>query len=335
MFAVDPKVYSSMFSLPAEIADKELRFASGEQLKVIICIFRNPSVTTDELSRLTNLSPAEINECVEYWSDAGILLPKEPQKTVRTEKQNEDMIPQKVELPQIRFVNPTQEEIEKILQSNGSMKRLFNEAQEILGRTLGYTMQCTIYSIVNYYGIKPDVANCLLHFAKSMDFTSQNEIQKIAKYWAEHSITDMSAADDYITETEKAKELFVTLAEKTGNDTSVSSFAVLDMICEWIRWGYTVDEVLLAFDIMKAEKETGRLEWNNFRHMNGTIKKWRAAGIKSVEDIEKGTKKFGGKKPAEQKETSFDVELAEKQARENPKDFGSMKNKKRKRRNGA
>lgn len=335
MFAVDPKVYSSMFSLPAEIADKELKFASGEQLKVIICIFRNPSVTMDELSRLTNLSPAEINECVEYWSDAGILLAEEPQKTVRTEKQNEDMIPQKVELPEIHFVNPTQEEIEKILQSNSAMKRLFNEAQEILGRTLGYTMQCTIYSIVNYYGIKPDVANCLLHFAKSMDFTSQDDIQKIAKYWAENSITDMASADDYITETEKAKELFVTLAEKTGNDTSVTSFAVLDMICEWIRWGYTVDEVLLAFEIMKAEKQTGRLVWNNFRHMNGTIKKWRAAGMTSVLDIEKGTKKFGGKKTVEQKETSFNVELAEKQARENPKDFGSMKNKKRKRRSGA
>lgn len=335
MFAVDPKVYSSMFSLPAQIADKELKFASGEQLKVIICIFRDPAVTADELPQLTNLSPFEVNECIEYWKDAGILISEKPQKSVRTENLNENTSVQKVALPEIHFSNPTQDEIEKILQSNGAMKRLFNEAQEILGRTLGYTMQCTLYSIVNFYGIKPDVANCLLHFAKSMDLTSQDEIHKIAKYWAENSITDMSAADDYINEAEKAKELFVDLAEKTGNDTSVTSFAVLDMICEWIRWGYTVDEVLLAFEIMKAEKQTGRLVWNNFRHMNGTIKKWRAAGMTSVEDIQKGTKKFGGKKPTEQKKTSFDAELAEKQARENPKDFGSMKNKKRKRRNGA
>ena len=35
MWSISPKVYSSMFSLPTEIADKCLKFANGEQLKVI------------------------------------------------------------------------------------------------------------------------------------------------------------------------------------------------------------------------------------------------------------------------------------------------------------
>jgi DNA replication protein DnaD len=71
--------------------------------------------------------------------------------------------------------------------------------------------------------------------------------------------------------------------------------------------------------------------------MNGTIKNWRKQGMQSLEDIEKGTKKFQTKtqKADTQKETSFDVQKAEKDAIENPKDFGSMKNKKRKRTKGA
>ena len=36
MFKVNPKVYASMFSLPTEIIDKGLKFASGEQIKVTI-----------------------------------------------------------------------------------------------------------------------------------------------------------------------------------------------------------------------------------------------------------------------------------------------------------
>ncbi len=334
MFSVDPRVYSSMFSLPAEVADKHLKFASGEQLKVILCIFRNPQITVEELPRLVNITLAQAQECVEYWIDAGVLYSEKAEKITATEKETEtsggDM--PKVPLPEIHFTNPTQEEIEQVLNSNGSLKRLFNEAQEILGKTLGYSMQCTIYSIVNFYGIKPDVANCLLHFSRSIGKTSQNDIQKIAKYWAEHSITDMAAADDYITETERAKELFVKLAQRTGNDTEIPSFAVLDLICEWIRWGYGIDEIERAFEIMKAEKQTGRLEWNNFRHMNGTIKVWRKTGMQTLEEIEKGTKKFGGKKSEEKKDSSFDINLAEKNAKESLKDFGTMKNKKRKKR---
>ncbi len=339
MFKISPSVYSSMFSLPTDIADKGLKFASGEQLKVIICIFRNPEITPEEISKKTNLSPAEVCECVEYWENEGVLASVTPAKSVKTEKQSETNPAEKtVVLPDIRFTNPTQAEIEKIIKKNGSMKRLFNEAQEILGRTLGYTMQCTLYSVVNFYGITPDVVNYLLHFAKSIEATSQDDIQKIAKYWAENSVTDLASADDYIQETEKAVDMFKELAIRTGNDKKVPSFAVLDMICQWIRWGFGIDAVQKAFDIMKEEKQTSRLVWRNVCHINGTLKKWRTAGAFTVEEIEKGTKKFEtktAKKNTEPKETSFSVELAEKQAKRNRADFGTKKNKKRTRGKGA
>ncbi len=338
MFKVSPKVYSSMFSLPTEIADKGLKFASGEQLKVIIAIFRNPEITTEEITKVTNLSLGTVKECIEYWTDNGILQSEEKALPVKTEKQVATPEKVKMPLPEIQFTNPNQAEIEKILKKNGAMKRLFNEAQEILGRTLGYSMQCTIYSVVYRYGITPDVANCLLYFAKSIDNTSQNDILKIAKYWAENSITDLTSADDYINETEKALTVFRDLAVRTNNDTSAPTFAVMEVFCEWLRWGYTVNEIEKAFNIMKAEKQTGRLVWNNICHMNGTIKNWRKQGLYTLEDIEKGTKKFQSKTQkakTETKETSFDVELAEKMSKEHLMDFSTKKTKRKKRNKGA
>lgn len=338
MFKVSPKVYSSMFSLPTEIADRGLKFASGEQLKVIIAIFRNPEITIEEITKVTNLSLGTVKECIEYWTDNGILQSEEKALPVKTKKQVATPEKVKMPLPEIQFTNPNQAEIEKILKKNGAMKRLFNEAQEILGRTLGYSMQCTIYSVVYRYGITPDVANCLLYFAKSIDNTSQNDILKIAKYWAENGITDLTSADDYINETEKALTVFRDLAVRTNNDTSAPTFAVMEIFCEWLRWGYTVNEIEKAFNIMKAEKQTGRLVWNNICHMNGTIKNWRKQGLNTLEDIEKGTKKFQSKTQkakTEAHETSFDVAKAQKQAKQNRKDFGELKNKKRKRNKGA
>lgn len=337
MFEISPKVYSSMFSLPTEIADRGLKFASGEQLKVIIAIFRNPEITPDEITKVCNLSLGTVEECVEYWTDNGILKSVKTVETVKTEKQVTSVETVRMPLPEIHFTNPSQAEIEKILKKNGAIKRLFNEAQEILGKTLGYSMQCTIYSVVNRYGITPDVANCLLHFAKSIDNTSQNDLLKIAKYWAENGITDMASADDYINETEKALYVFRELAARTNNDTSTPTFAVLELFCEWLRWGYTIDEIHRAFDIMKAEKQTGRLVWNNISHMNGTIKNWRKQGMSTLEEIEKGTKKFQSKKQktkTETPETSFDVELAQKMSKERLKDF-SVKKKRKKKSEGA
>lgn len=338
MFKVNPKVYASMFSLPTEIIDKGLKFASGEQIKVILCVFRNPEITTEELMRKTNLSKNEVEECVEYWKDNGILEAEVKVETVKTEKQITQPEKVKVPMPEIRYVPPTQEEINKILKGRSAVSRLFIEAQEILGKTFGYTTQCAIHAVVYYYGIKPDVANCLLHFAKSIDSTSQDDIKKIAEYWKENGITTQVAADDYITETDKALSVFRELAERTNNDTSPPTFAVLELFCEWLRWGYTIDEIEKAFNIMKAEKLTGRLVWRNVTHMNGTIKNWRKSEMFTVADIEKGTKKFetkSTKKAEKQKETSFDIEKATEKSKENRKDFGTKKNKKRTRVKGA
>ena len=130
----------------------------------------------------------------------------------------------------------------------------------------------------------------------------------------------------------------LSVATRTNNDTSPPTFAVLELFCEWLRWGYTIDEIEKAFNIMKAEKMTGRLVWRNMCHMNGTIKNWRKAEMFTVADIEKGTKKFQSKSSRvnnTQKETSFDVEKATEKSKENRKDFGTKKNKKRTRVKGA
>ncbi|MBR5202705.1 MAG: DnaD domain protein [Clostridia bacterium] len=338
MFKVNPKVYASMFSLPTEIVDKGLKFATGEQIKVILCIFRNPEITIEELMNKTNLSKNEAEECIEYWQDNGILETEVQKEQIKTEKQIAPVEKLVKPLPEIRYTSPTQDEINKILKGRSSIKRLFLEAQEILGVTIGYSMQCTIHAVVFCYGIKPDVANCLLHFAKSVDSVSQDDIIRIAKYWAENGITNQAAADDYINETDKALSVFRELAIRTNNDTSPPTFAVLELFCEWLRWGYSIEEIEKAFNIMKSEKLTGRLVWRNVTHMNGTIKNWRKAEMFTVEDIEKGTKKFESKASKSQKkqtETSFDIDKAEQKARENRKDFGTKKNKKRTRVKGA
>lgn len=340
MYSVDVKLYASSFSVPAKIADEMLKLCSGEQLKVMLCILRNPQIEAEEIAKKTGLSAETVTECAEYWADAGIVIAdNEDLHSPASEKDNAKMT-ETVSAPKIiPLLKPTQEEIDSALEKSRSLRNLFNEAQQILGKTYGYTMQSMLYNVVYYYGLSQDVANLLLNFAKYADTCSQQDILKIAKFWSENGITDCSSANDYINRATKGRKLFSELAALTGNADSPPTFVQYEYLCKWVLWGFDARAVAKAHGIMKAEKETGTLNYRNFQYMDKVLKGWHEAGLHTVAEIESASdkpseqkKKPNVKKEKAKKETSFDIELAKEKSRDRTRDIGNMKNKKRQRR---
>lgn len=335
MYSADVKLYASSFSVPAKIADEMLTRCSGEQLKVILCILRNPEIDDEGIAEKTGLSVEKAAECADYWADAGIIISDNKNLDLLTsEKDNEEMT-QTQSVPKIvPLLKPTQQEIDSALEKSRSLRNLFNEAQQILGKTYGYTMQSLLYNIVYYYGLSQDVANLLLHFAKYADTCSQQELLKIAKFWSENGITDCSAANDYIHKATKGRKLFSELADLTGNADSSPTFAQYELLCKWLLWGFDAQAVAKAHGIMKAEKETGTLNYRNFQYMDKVLKNWHEAGLHTVAEIESAPANANEqkKKPKQKKETSFDIELVKEKSRDRTRDIGNKKNKKRKRR---
>ena len=76
-YIIDPKVFSAVFTVPAAVADKHLKLARGEHIKVLLYIMRNMSVNPDnaEIAAAAGLSEYEVEEALLYWAGAGILLP--------------------------------------------------------------------------------------------------------------------------------------------------------------------------------------------------------------------------------------------------------------------
>lgn len=334
MYSADVKLYASSFSVPAKIADEMLTRCSGEQLKVILCILRNPEIDDEGIAEKTGLSVETVAECADYWMDTGIIVSDNKALDLLTsEKDNEEMT-QTQSVPKIvPLLKPTQQEIDLALEKSRSLRNLFNEAQQILGKTYGYTMQSLLYNIVYYYGLSQDVANLLLNFAKYADTCSQQELLKIAKYWSENGITDCAAANDYIHRATKGRKLFSELADLTGNADSSPTFAQYELLCKWILWGFDAQAVAKAHGIMKAEKETGTLNYRNFQYMDKVLKNWHESGLHTVAEIESAPVNAADqkKKPKQKKETSFDIELVKQKSRDRTISFGTMKDKKRRR----
>ncbi len=335
MYSADVKMYASSFSVPTKIADEMLKLCSGEQLKVILCILRNPEISAEKIAKITGLTLPEVEECAEYWTDAGIIVSEKAEPNiVISEKDNDEMTESAVAPKIVPLLKPTQQEIDEALKKSRSLRNLFNEAQQILGKTYGYTMQSLLYNIVFYYGLSQDVANLLLIFAKNAETCSQNELLKIAKYWSENGITNCAVADEYIQKATKGKKLYSELASLTGNADAAPTFAQYELLCKWILWGFDAEAVAKAHGIMKAEKETGTLNYRNFQFMDKVLKNWHEAGLHTVSEIENApdTAFEKRKNPKQKKETSFDIELVKEKSRDRTRDIGSKKNKKRKRR---
>lgn len=334
MYSVDVKLYASSFSVPAKIADKMLKQCSGDQLKVLLCILRNPEIEAEDIQEKTGLSQEIVLECADYWVDAGIVLTDEAEiNSLSSEKDNEEMTAPVTAPKIVPLLKPTRQEIDLALEKSRSLRNLFNEAQEILGKTYGYSIQSVLYNVVYYYGLPQDVANLLLTFAKYAGTTSQEDILKIAKSWSDNGIKNCTAANDYIQKATKGRKLFSELAALTGNADGAPTFAQYEYLCKWISRGFGADAVAKAHEIMKAEKETGALNYRNFQYMDKVLRKWHEAGLHTVSEIENMTASVQIKeKKKPQKETSFDIELAKEKSRDRTRDIGTMKNQKRKRR---
>ena len=75
-YSVDPKLLSASFFIPAEIADKHLKLATRDQLRVILYVFRNIAEHPDanKISAALNMTLCDVKDAIGYWSDAGILI---------------------------------------------------------------------------------------------------------------------------------------------------------------------------------------------------------------------------------------------------------------------
>ena len=85
-YYINPAAFSAVFTVPAEVADRHLKLAKGGHIKALLYIMRNMSSGIDAavLADKCGITEYEANEALLYWSDAGILIPDNPQPAADT-----------------------------------------------------------------------------------------------------------------------------------------------------------------------------------------------------------------------------------------------------------
>lgn len=287
-YSVNPSKFKSIFAVPAEIVDSHIRIANGDQLKVLLWILRNSPDNPDisEMCTALKMNPSDALDYLQYWQNSGILindcsdspvphaapavspvkLPEKP--TVHIE---EEGIPSK----------PSSAEIAARIDESPEIGHLFNEAQQRLGKTIGYDGQCTLLLLHDRYGLPVEVLFMLIDYCVSVGKMNYGYIEAIGKDWGKREIDTVIKAAEQIESLNETNRLWRNLAAFAGISASRPTAKQTEYLRRWSgEWHFTLEMIELAYDEMM--NNIGKV---SFAYMDKVLMNWHSQGFKNPAEV--------------------------------------------------
>lgn len=322
MYKLNPECYGAMFAIPASITDIYLAEASGNSIKTLLKIFRNPSgvVSVSEISDALSLTADEVLSALDYWVGKGILLFTDEGGNVKfvpkarneaAPKQNAETLPSPAPAKPnaaepIVLPKPTMEQIAARIREDETVRSLLTEAQSILGRTFGLDMQTTLLMLFDTYGLQKEVILTLIQHLADSGRGSTATILRIGKIWAEREINNLDAANEYIQNDSAVNRLFTEFRIATGISNPRPTLKQSAYLLSWMQMGLSTELLLKAYE--ETVERTGKL---SFAYMDKILKNWHNEGLKTTDEVADKTKKHTEiKKSTATQNRSFDLDDA-------------------------
>ncbi len=298
-YSVNPSVFSAVFTMPCEVADKYLKIATPLQLKVLIHIMRNLSNGIEPRSTAEALSQplSEIEDALFFWQECGVLngekLQEAPEKTVV-----------------VTVEQPTRADVIKRGLEDENLMFLLREAQLKFGRNLKQNESSLLVSLYDDHGMDVSVVLLLLQYAKSENKCNVTFIKNTAVKWLSAGVQTVADAEALISQL-AAQKLAWSVVERTfGIEKRVPSARELELSNLWVNdYKFGTDMLKAAYDRCVDAKTKLSMPY-----IAKILESWHAAGYKTPQDItDKKTAKATEKKP---NYAGYDLDLFEKMLNE-------------------
>ncbi len=338
-FKLNPLCLTGIFPVPNSLVDENIRLASAVQLKTMLYLLRHTNdsdLSIEKMSEALLYDKADILDALIFWQERGLVIKNgqipatevsqisEPVTTVRLHKAE----PKKTEtasaenkkkvVPNLDIPRPSHEQIALRLNECEELSALFQEAQTILGKTVGYEGQAVLIMMHDGYGLPVEVILMALEYAVMQKKTGFSHIAKIGKIWCENEIDSIEAVSEYIQEHSIVNETWEKLRSMTEITNRNPTEKQRRFLTVWVKeFGY--DENIIFYAYEESIDHTGKM---SMPYMDKIIRNWHAAGVKTPSDIEKLQKDWDDKKKrsadknkdTQSAEPSYDMEAYMKQA---------------------
>ncbi len=287
------------FEVPVKIADECLRFANGDQLKVLLAVLRFPDSGVTEISAVTKLNESDAADCLKFWELMGIIcrddLPAQSFEPKADEPQI--FIPGKSEYKEEKktlppaavfeeYTRPSPDEIATRMDESAEIRGLFRELQSKLGKTIGYDGQCTFLRLFDNYGLPAQVIYMLVDWCVNNGKSGYSYIEKAGRSWAEQEIDTIEKACDKISKLNTVNSFWNRFALAQGLKNSKPTASQAKYIETWLG-EYKMDFDMICHAYEKMVERTGKL---SFAYMETMLASWHSSGYRHISDIERAEK---------------------------------------------
>ncbi|MFR7552567.1 MAG: helicase DnaB, partial [Acutalibacteraceae bacterium] len=143
-YALQLGAWSSVFAVPGALVDQYIKAADGDQLKVILWLLRNNgrSYSAEEIAAAVGLSGSRAESAVQFWVQNGLLQREDAPLAT-------SLLPAAAPAPAAaapaqlvrpapprRMLRPDGVYISELVETSPSIRRLVEEAEAMLGKTL-------------------------------------------------------------------------------------------------------------------------------------------------------------------------------------------------------
>lgn len=290
-YSVNPMQFRSIFAVPTDIVDKHIRIANGDQLKVLLWILRNSPDAPDiaAMCAALKMDPADAQDYLQYWQNCGVLLTdgEEPNPTAAVSPAPvptpAPVQPQKkpARIEAVAPPKPTSAEIAVRVDESPEIGHLFNEAQQKLGKTIGYDGQCTLLLLHDHYGLPAEVIFMLLDYCVSIGKVNYAYIEAIGRDWGNREIDTIIKAAEQIEALGTVNRLWRQFAAYAGIASSRPTAKQSEYLRRWSEeWHFTPDMILLAYDEMMDN-----ISKLSLAYMDKVLMNWHKNGCRNPADV--------------------------------------------------
>lgn len=291
-YSVNPSSFKSIFAVPTDIVDKHIRLANEHQLKVLLWILRNSpdNPDLDKMCSDLKINRSDAYDYLQYWVLTGVLSDDKgnnsesdsPAVSEKKEETKPTEIRKIIQSPVSVASKPSSAEIIKRIDESPEIGHLFNEAQQKLGKTIGYDGQCTLLLIHDHYGLPTDVLFMLIDYCVSIGKTNYGYIEAVGKDWGSREIDTLDKAAEQISALRNANTLWKEFAASAGITNPRPTVKQTEYLRRWsdeLKFG--IDMIMLAYEEMA--NHTAKL---SLGYIDKVLISWHNKGFKTPADVE-------------------------------------------------
>ncbi|MBR6102804.1 MAG: DnaD domain protein [Ruminococcus sp.] len=311
---IDLNCWGRFFNVPCSIADKYLKLADGDFIKVLLCILSGSSgsVDTEAISAQCGIPEPRVKDAVLYWLGEGVLSSGQKNEPEAEEKPavaasvpvKQAPEAEKPAMPAPARITLSPKDLAQILDSNPELKWLASEYEKLKGSDIKHYDVLGLINLTEYYGYDVQSLMLLITYCHELGKDSIRYIESVAKDWSSRGVQNYADVEAEIIKQSRIRSYEYKAIKALGLENKPSTNQ-LKYIHKWQELGISIEMLSIAYD--KAMDATGK---NNFSYIDKIIMGWSDKNISTPEQVEEADKSFAEKakkRRNDNENTSYDI----------------------------